>query len=257
MVAAGTCLQAYWLDSPLTVYLKFEIHPDHPQFCKSSRSCLRALQGLLVEHGCDFRRLVARAREDDCDRVRFLVENGFREEMRSPASSLLVADFEESVGERAYTRLAQSNVRLITLAELCNEEPDWKRKLRDLRWDIVRDVPSTEPFAKPTVAEFEEMVLEDPALDEEAFFIAQVEDGTLIGMSNLWRNDPEGKRLDTGTDRRSSFLPTQRDRYGPQSADYTVRPVQRRGDDRNEQRGGESDVCAQPQTGLQAKAGVG
>ena len=197
MVAAGTCLQAYWLDSPLTVYLKFEIHPDHPQF-QILPVLFEGLQGLLVEHGCDFRRLVARAREDDCDRVRFLVENGFREEMRSPASSLLVADFEESVGERAYTRLAQSNVRLITLAELCNEEPDWKRKLRDLRWDIVRDVPSTEPFAKPTVAEFEEMVLEDPALDEEAFFIAQVEDGTLIGMSNLWRNDPEGKRLDTG-----------------------------------------------------------
>ena len=62
----------------------------------------------------------------------------------------------------------------------------------------MRDVPSTEPFAKPTVAEFEEMVLKDPALDEESFFIAQAEDGALVGMSNLWRNDPEGKRLDTG-----------------------------------------------------------
>lgn len=197
MVAAGTCFQAYWLDSPLTIYLKFDVQPDHPQV-QILPVLFEGLQGLLVEHGCDFRRLVARAREDDCDRVRFLVENGFQEEMRSPASSLFVADFEESVGERARTRLAQSNVRLITLAELRDEEPDWKRKLRDLRWEIVRDVPSTEPFAKPTLAEFEAMVLNDPALDEEAFFIAQAEDGALIGMSNLWRNDPEGERLDTG-----------------------------------------------------------
>ena len=84
------------------------------------------------------------------------------------------------------------------MAELQEGEPDWKEKLRDLRWKIVQDVPSTEPFTKPTIAEFEEMVLRDPALDEEAFFVALTDDGSLIGMSNLWRNDPEGKRLDTG-----------------------------------------------------------
>jgi len=197
MAAVGTCFQAYWQDSPSTVYLRFDIHPDHAQV-HLLPILFEGLHRLLTEHKCEFRRLVARAREDDDDRVRFLVENGFREEMRSPASSLRVADINESVCERASVRLAQSNVGLITLAELRDRETDWKRKLRDLRWEIVQDVPSTEPFAKPTVAEFEEMVLKDPALDEEAFFIAQAANGVLIGMSNLWRNDPEGKRLDTG-----------------------------------------------------------
>ncbi len=197
MAAVGTCFQAYWQDNPSTIYLKFDIHPDHPQV-HLLPILFGGLHRLLAEHTYEFRRMIARAREDDRDRVRFLVENGFREEMRSPASALRVADFEESVCDEAHARLAQSKVRIITLAELRDEEPDWKRKLRDLRWEIVRDVPSTEPFAKPTVAEFEEMVLRDPALDEEAFFIAQADDGALIGMSNLWRNDPEGKRLDTG-----------------------------------------------------------
>ncbi|MCY3899842.1 MAG: GNAT family N-acetyltransferase [Caldilineaceae bacterium] len=197
MAAVGACFQAYWLDSLSTIYLKFDVHPDHPQV-HLLPILFESLHRLLTEHTSEFRRLVARAREDDSDRVGFLVENGFREEMRSPSSALQVAEFDESICERAYARLAQCKVRMITLTEFCNEEPEWKRKLRDLRWEIVRDVPTTEPFAKPTIAEFEEMVLRDPALDVEAFFIAQAEDGALIGMSNLWRNDPEGKRLDTG-----------------------------------------------------------
>lgn len=197
MAAVGTCFQAYWQDSPSTIYLKFEIHPNHPQV-QLLPILYEGLQMLLTEHTSEFRRLVARAREDDNERSRFLVDSGFKEEMRFPASALRVADFDESICDRAYARLAQSKVRLLTMAELRNEEPDWKRKLRDLRWKLVRDVPSTEPFAKPTIAEFEEMVLKDPALDEEAFFLAQAEDRALLGMSNLWRNDPEGKRLDTG-----------------------------------------------------------
>ena len=70
--------------------------------------------------------------------------------------------------------------------------------MRDLRWAILQDVPSTEPFAKPTLAEFDEMILQDPALVEEAFFVALASDGSFVGMSNLWRSEPTGKRLDAG-----------------------------------------------------------
>lgn len=197
MVGVGTCYQAYWQDSPCTVHLRFDIHPDHSQI-QVIAVLYGGVQELLSHQGCEFRRTVSRAREDDRERVQFLLSNGFREEMRSPSSTLRVADFDETVCLRAYERLAQNRIRLITLAELYEEDPEWKENLRNLRWAIVQDVPSTEPFAKPTVAEFEEMVLRDPALDEEAFFVALAADGSLIGMSNLWRNDPEGKRLDTG-----------------------------------------------------------
>lgn len=197
MVAVGTGYQAYWQDSPSTVHLRFDIHPD----CQQEQILpllFEGLQGQLAHNTCAVERLASRTREDDSCRVGFLLRNGFREEMRSPSSVLQVGEFDASVCDGTYERLASRSIRLISLAQLCKEEPDWKRKLRDLRWEIVQDVPSTEPFAKPTVAEFEEMVLKDPALDEEAFFIAQADDGSLIGMSNLWRNDPEGKRLDTG-----------------------------------------------------------
>jgi mycothiol synthase len=70
--------------------------------------------------------------------------------------------------------------------------------LCDLRWSLIQDVPSPEAHTEPTLAEFEEMILRDPALEAEAFFVASTGSGAFIGMSNLWRNDPSGKRLDAG-----------------------------------------------------------
>lgn len=197
MAAIGTCYQAYWQDSPSTIFLRFDIHPDH-EISRLLPLLYQGIQGLLTQRNCEFRRLVCGAREDDSERVEFLLGQGFSQEMRSPASALQVVDFDGSACDGAYERLAQNGIRLITLAQLYGEEPEWKRKLHDLRWEIVQDVPSTEPFAEPTVEEFEEMVLKDPALDEEAFFVALSADGSFVGMSNLWRNDPTGKRLDTG-----------------------------------------------------------
>jgi GNAT superfamily N-acetyltransferase len=55
------------------------------------------------------------------------------------------------------------------------------------------------------VAEFETMILDDPALSGDARFIAtdqsellKSESSVWVGMSNLWLNDPAHTRLDTG-----------------------------------------------------------
>lgn len=197
MAAVGTCYNAYWQDSPSTVCLRFDIHPDH-ETSQLLPLLYGSIRSLLARRKCEFRRLKCGAREDDSAMVRFLLGQGFHQGARSPSSALQVVNFDGSACEGAYERLAQDGIRLKTLSQLYGEEPEWKRKLRDLRWKIVQDVPSTEPFAEPTVEEFEEMVLKDPALDEEAFFVALSADRTFIGMSNLWRNDPAGMRLDAG-----------------------------------------------------------
>ncbi|MDE0200130.1 MAG: GNAT family N-acetyltransferase [Caldilineaceae bacterium] len=197
MAAVGTCYEAYWQESPFTAHARFDTHPDHPQV-QLLPVLFEGVLGVLAGHKCRFRSLVCRAKEDDGERVGFLLRNGFREAMRFPSSTLRVEAFDASVWAETYDRLALEKIRLVTLSQFRVEEPDWKRELCSLRWKIVQDVPSTEPLAKPTIAEFEEMVLGDPALVEEAFFIALGDDGALVGMSNLWRNDPEGRRLDAG-----------------------------------------------------------
>ena len=197
IVAFGTCYQAYWQQKSGTVYLHFDIHPDHFQ-AQILPVLFTAMEELPTRREVDFQRLVCRAREDDNARVQFLVERGFEQAMRFPSSALHVADFDPAVCGETFERLVRSQIRSVSLTQLQELEPEWKRKLCDLRWEIIQDVPSTEPFSRPTLAEFEEMVLKDPALDQEGFFVALSADDSFIGMSNLWRNDPEGKRLDSG-----------------------------------------------------------
>ena len=197
IVAFGTCYQAYWQQKSGTVYLHFDIHPDHFQ-AQILPVLFTAMEELPTRREVDFQRTVCRAREDDNARVQFLVELGFEQAMRFPSSALHVADFDPAVCGETFERLARSQIRSVSLTQLQELEPEWKRKLCDLRWEIIQDVPSTEPFSRPTLAEFEEMVLKDPALDQEGFFVALSADDSFIGMSNLWRNDPEGSRLDSG-----------------------------------------------------------
>lgn len=197
MAAVGTCYQAYWQEAPFTVHFRFDIHPEQEE--AQVLSLLYAgLTRLVAEDGTKVNRLASRARENEIARVQFLLAQGFRETMRSPTSVLRTNAADATFSEQAGRKMAQDGVRILTLNELKAAVPDWKPRLRDLRWEIVQDVESTDPFSKPTIIEFEEMVLNDPALDENAFFVALNAAGDLIGMSNLWRNDPSGNRLDTG-----------------------------------------------------------
>lgn len=196
-VGVGTCYQAYWQDAPFTVHFHFDIDPEFEQEQVLSLLFAR-LQGLVTDSGTIVKRFASRARENETVRVQFLLDRGFQEVMRFPTSVLRAnesrGDYSEGAGEHA----VRNGVRIMSLAQLKAEDPDWKRRLHDIRCKLVQDVDSVEPISKPTIAEFEEMVLNDPALEEDAFFVALNPAGELIGMSNLWRNDPTGQRLDTG-----------------------------------------------------------
>ena len=195
--AVGTCYQAFWQEAPFTVHIHFDIHPEHEE-AQVLSLVYAELQRLVAESGKKVKRLASRARENEGVRIQFLLEQGFQETMRSPTSVLRTDAADGTISEEAGRKIAQDGAMILTLNQLKAGVPDWKRRLRDLRWAIAQDVESTDPFSKPTIDEFEEMVLNDPALDENAFFVALNAAGDLIGMSNLWRNDPSGKRLDTG-----------------------------------------------------------
>lgn len=125
--------------------------------------------------------------------------------MRSPRASLNVADFDETRFQGLHRKLAAQGIGICTLAELIARDPHWKQKLYELRWALIQDVPAVEPPTRPTLAQFEQMILDDPALDPLAWFIAVQEKqdapsqaNAFVGMSNLWINDPTYKRVDTG-----------------------------------------------------------
>ncbi|MDX1416145.1 MAG: GNAT family N-acetyltransferase [Candidatus Promineifilaceae bacterium] len=125
--------------------------------------------------------------------------------MRSPRSALQVSDFDEAAHRDLFARIEDQGIRIESLTKLKAADKQWKQKLYDLRWAIVQDVPAVEPPTKPSLSEFERMILDDPALDEDAWFVALDETKSTaaikqpwVGMSNLWLNDLSRRRLDTG-----------------------------------------------------------
>lgn len=142
-------------------------------------------------------KLVSRAREDHDRSLRFLENRGFRPVLRAPTSRLTVADFDPAVFKEKVARVQQSGIAIKTLAQLQNEDPDWKRKVYDLEWECLQDVPSTDPFTRRSMAQFERMILNNPRLLADAWFIA-VDGERYVGLSVLWRNLADRRLLNTG-----------------------------------------------------------
>lgn len=200
----GSCYEKYWQHKPGTVQIEFHIHPGHAN---------RGVDELLYATILDFlgrqslapKVIATEAREDRIERTGFLLERGFQPVMRSPAASLNVAEFDAARFQGLDEKIAANGIRIETLSEQIEKDPDWRQKLYDLRWAIIQDVPSVEPATRLSFSEFEDMILDDPALDGAAWFIALTEPKRIsdkgaifVGMCNLWLNDPTNKRLDTG-----------------------------------------------------------
>lgn len=208
IIGSASCFEKFWAHQPGTVHLEFDVDPACQDMIKNP-DCAVLLLDHLVEHlrrrSPPTRIIATDTREDRPRRIALLQSRGFRAVRRSPRSSLDVTSFDLNAYDGLLERLAAKNVVINTLADLQKRDLLWKKKLHALRWAIVQDIPSVEPPTKPTMAEFETVILGDPSLDEAAWFIAVDESADedlapprYIGMSNLWLNDPERKRLDTG-----------------------------------------------------------
>jgi mycothiol synthase len=204
IVGAGACYEEHWQHQPGIIHLSFNVHPMYND---------QGIEPLVYNKLLDYLSQTAPAtttlatstREDRLVRVQFLVAQCFQPVMRSPKSALDVTSFDASRFQFVQDKVASRGIQIYTLAELYQLEPDWKQKLCDLRWALIQDVPSVEPPTPFTLADFEQMVLDDPALDPEAWFVAVDKTeptatgvGPFIGQSNLWINDRTYQRLDTG-----------------------------------------------------------
>ena len=204
IVAEGSCYEAFWGHHPDAIHLEWNIHPNHANAALDALLFER-LVALAHERAPGATVLAAETREDRPERITFLQNRGFSLEMRSPRSALDVEAAATPDLQAVAAQQATQGIEILALGEFQAREAGWRRALYGLRCAIIMDVPSVEPQVPPTMEEFEAQVLDDPALDATAWFLAadagQATNGApgpLVGMSNLWLNDPERERLDAG-----------------------------------------------------------
>lgn len=141
--------------------------------------------------------LRARAREDMADSIRFLGSQGFVEDMREWESRLDVPSFDFTPYSRHQAILRAEGIRIATVAELLEKDPDCCEKLWALDVDLTRDVPQPEPHTPMPREAFEAVMFKNPNFLPNGYFVAL--DGVdYVGSSALWRSQANAVELYTG-----------------------------------------------------------
>jgi mycothiol synthase len=136
----------------------------------------------------DAKTVAAAAKESMADGVRFLTKRGFHEVKRDWESRLFVKGFDFERFRTADDRVAKQGIRIATLAEEMERDPDALQKTFELNEDCRMDIPSVDPPTRHTFEEFRRDDIDAPNALPEAFYLAIDKDGRYLGVSNMFRS---------------------------------------------------------------------
>lgn len=179
---------------PRKFWMQLAVHPDR-QAQGIGAALYATLIAALAEH--DPICLRASTREDMVRSMRFLSDRGFVEERRDWESRLDVAGFDPAPYATQGAAPQASGLRITTLAELIEHDPEHRRKLYELDVEASQDEPMPEPFTPPSQEVYDSWMYTNPDLLPEGFFIA-VDGERYAGLSSLWRNGAEPGTLIVG-----------------------------------------------------------
>ncbi len=194
IVATAEIGHASWAHRPGKYHVYVAVVPSYQR-----RGIGSAFFDFLLDeaHLLEATKLTTRAREDHEQSFRFLEKRGFKSVLRACTSCLQVAEFDPAPFQQKVERVLQSGITIKTMAQLRQEDPDWKRKMYDLDWDCLKDVPHSDPLTRHSFEQFEKGILNHPRLLDEAWFIA-LDGERYVGLSVLWPNHVNRELLETG-----------------------------------------------------------
>lgn len=198
VVAFGEIKHLPWAYHPDKYDFYLVVHPDHEH--PDIRPFYWAHM-LEVLHGRPVTGITASMFEDKTAHVNFLAAQGFVETQRNNMSELDVTAFDVARFDPVLEKVQAAGIRITTLRDLMQRDPDWKQNLYDLEWALVQDIPSPDPPTKPTLEEFSASQLESPNILPEGWFVALNGD-QYVGTSRAFRNPAKTDQLDgslTGT----------------------------------------------------------
>lgn len=180
--------------NPQKYFFHVFVHPDyeHPDI---RPAYLEHVMAVLAER--DPVAIISGALDDHTPDVQFLEANGFRPVRREPSSDLDVAAFDSARFDHILEKMRSAHIEIMSLRELQDQDPNWKRKLYELYETLEQDVPSVDAPVERSFEEFEQLLLSGPTYDPDGWFVA-LHRGQYVGMSRCRQNQVDSKRLDSG-----------------------------------------------------------
>jgi len=138
-------------------------------------------------------------REDKIERVKYYESQGFKSVMREEESELDVTAFDPTPFQGATAKAKSHGILIYTLPELKKMHTDWQERLYNLEMAVLADVPNTSEFTPQPIEEWTKM-LTNPDFLEDGWYIAvdHENDDLYVGVTNIWNNKPNPKKLYTG-----------------------------------------------------------
>lgn len=205
LIAEGVVMEPPWMYVPGKYVFFYSLLPAYEELEMGGASIHGEFYSFVVDHlaAREPEALLAYAREDKLAQVRWLLDNGFQQQMRYPDSQLDVQAFDPAPFADVCARVAASGIEFVTAAELQSRDPDWQRKAHELCSEIEMDIPSPDP---PTPEPFEEFVkiFSNPAYLPEGWLIAvdgaqagEGDVGPYVGITMLARRLATPEKLST------------------------------------------------------------
>lgn len=118
--------------------------------------------------------LEALTKEDRPEAIEWLQRRDFVLIQREPMSALDVQGFDAGRFVDSAEKIRAAGIRITPLDQLAQRDPEYKTKLFDMMWEIIKDVPGShvENREKPGYDYFEQLVMEDPTFTPSAWFVA-------------------------------------------------------------------------------------
>lgn len=128
-----------------------------------------------------------------------LKKHGYVSVLQHIDTTLDVLTFDETPYLPEEQRLADAGIRIKSLADLMEADPDWEQKLYELQSVARRDIPR-KPGVKATDITIEQWRKGTFTSDlrPNLWMVAVTCEGEYVGTGNLWIRDPEGKIGDNG-----------------------------------------------------------
>ncbi|MBX3015295.1 MAG: GNAT family N-acetyltransferase [Caldilineaceae bacterium] len=195
-VAYGFMMETPWSYRPGKYALGITVRPAYERRGIGALLYDSLLQQLLARPQ-PLTMLTGHVREDKAASIRFVQKRGFSQVMRSPVSQLTLATFDPTPFVSTADAVQASGIVIHSAAALSQFDPDYRQKIYALDWQCTLDEPLPDAPSKPPFDQYVKFFFDNPRFVPAGCFIA-VDQGTYVGMSNLFRNLTQTTAIDTG-----------------------------------------------------------
>ncbi|MGB0384683.1 MAG: GNAT family N-acetyltransferase [Ardenticatenaceae bacterium] len=194
LVAFADYLEPSWSYVAGKYYITYNVHPDHDG-SGVDQSLYDHIMSALAECEPAPSKIMTHMREDKTRELDFLKGHGFKIVMREPISRLDVPAFDSAKFAHAAEKVRQRGIKIYTIRELEQLEPEWKPKLWELEWQVRQDIPSPDPRTQRPFEQFAKN-FKGPNYDPEAWFVA-LDNGECVGYSSFYVTPATKEKLYT------------------------------------------------------------